>query len=51
MEIANNTINVNELTPHPRNEEFFDDIEGEKWQDFLKSVETSGIIEPTWAGV
>lgn len=34
------------LHPHPRNSEFFDDITGEPWQEFLKSVETSGIIQP-----
>lgn len=34
------------LYPHPRNSEFFDDITGEPWQEFLKSVETSGIIQP-----
>lgn len=39
-------IKMNELIPHPRNEEFFDNITGENWTEFLKSVETSGIIEP-----
>lgn len=39
-------ININELKPHPRNNEFFDDITGEKWTEFLKSIETSGVIEP-----
>ena len=34
------------LHPHPRNSEFFDDITGEPWTEFLKSVETSGIIQP-----
>ena len=24
-------ININELKPHPRNNEFFDDMSGEKW--------------------
>ena len=24
-------INVNELKPHPRNNELFDDVNGEKW--------------------
>ena len=37
---------TNTLTPHPRNTEFFNDIVGEPWQEFLKSVETSGVIEP-----
>jgi len=39
-------INVNELKPHPRNNEFFDDICGEKWDEFLQSVKSRGIIEP-----
>lgn len=39
-------INVNELKSHPRNNEFFDDMTGEKWNEFLESVKTRGIIEP-----
>lgn len=39
-------INVNELKPHPRNNEFFDDMSGEKWQEFLDSIKTRGVIEP-----
>lgn len=39
-------MNPNKLAPHPRNVEFFDDMDGQKWKDFLKSVETSGVIEP-----
>lgn len=39
-------MNPNNLKSHPRNVEFFDDMEGQKWKDFLKSVETSGVIEP-----
>ena len=31
-------ININELKPHPRNNEFFDDMTGEKWDEFLQSV-------------
>jgi ParB-like chromosome segregation protein Spo0J len=37
---------VSELIPHPQNEFFFDDMEGQKWQEFLESVRTSGVIEP-----
>ncbi len=37
---------ISDLKPHPRNSEFFDDITGEKWEEFLKSVKTLGIIEP-----
>ena len=39
-------INVNELKPHPRNNEFFDDMSGEKWQEFLDSIKARGVIEP-----
>lgn len=39
-------IQINQLKPHPRNNEFFDDIVGDKWQDFLQSIKTSGVIEP-----
>lgn len=39
-------INVNELKPHPRNNEFFDDMTGEKWEEFLESIKTRGVVEP-----
>ena len=39
-------INVNELKPHPKNDYFFDDIQGENWDAFLESIKTSGVIEP-----
>ena len=39
-------INIDELKPHPRNNEFFSDMTGEKWNEFLDSIKTRGIIEP-----
>ncbi|WP_368273450.1 ParB/RepB/Spo0J family partition protein [Enterocloster bolteae] len=45
-------ININELKPHPRNNEFFDDITGEKWEELLESIrkrikeKKRGNIEP-----
>lgn len=39
-------ISTNLLKEHPRNKEFFDDIQGQAWQDFLESIRTSGIITP-----
>ena len=36
-------VKVSELIPHPRNSEFFDDIKGDGWDDFLKSIRTSGV--------
>ena len=44
-------INVKELVAHPRNTDFFDDMSGQKWDEFLESVKIrlengkSGIIE------
>lgn len=37
---------VSALKFHPQNGYFFDNIEGQKWQEFLESVRTSGIISP-----
>lgn len=39
-------ININELKPHPRNNDFFDDLTGEKWNEFLESIKSRGVIEP-----
>ena len=39
-------ININELKPHPRNNEFFDEMSGEKWKEFIESIKTRGVIEP-----
>ncbi len=37
---------VADLVPHPQNDYYFDDITGEAWDEFLRSVQTSGVIEP-----
>lgn len=39
-------LNIKDLKQHPRNTEFFDDMSGEKWEEFLESIKTSGVIEP-----
>jgi len=39
-------IDINLLKEHSRNKEFFDDIQGERWQEFVESIKTSGIIVP-----
>ena len=39
-------LNINELKPHPRNNEFFDDMTSDAWEAFKESIKTSGIIEP-----
>ena len=37
---------VDELKAHPRNDYFFDDIDGEKWEEFLTSVQRNGVYSP-----
>lgn len=39
-------IKISGLKKHPRNEEFFDDIYGQRWDDFKESVRRRGIVEP-----
>lgn len=39
------TMWVKELIPHARNTEFFDDISGDAWVEFKKSI-SAGIVEP-----
>ncbi|MFL0194437.1 ParB N-terminal domain-containing protein [Clostridium sp. WILCCON 0269] len=39
-------IEVSKLKPHLRNQEFFDDIEGEQYEKFKKSIQEDGIITP-----
>lgn len=39
-------LEIEKLTQHPRNKEFFDDIHGDRWEDFKKSVVRRGIVEP-----
>ncbi|MBE3579000.1 MAG: ParB N-terminal domain-containing protein [Caldanaerobacter subterraneus] len=39
-------VDINLLKEHSRNREFFDDIEGERWKEFIESIRTSGIIVP-----
>ena len=45
-------INIGELKPHPRNNEFFDDITGSNWEQFLDSMRErikngkTGNVEP-----
>ena len=39
-------IEITQLVPHPLNSYFFDDIEGNKWEEFLSSVQQNGVINP-----
>lgn len=38
-------IEVSKLKPHPCNNDFFDDIVGDKWEDFKKSIVRRGVVE------
>ena len=39
-------VQVSKLKPHPQNTYFFDDMAGESWEKFLKSIKERGIKEP-----
>ena len=39
-------IEINKLKTHPRNQEFFDDITGERWEEFKNSILRRGVVEP-----
>ena len=36
-------LKISDLTPHPMNGYYFDDIQGDGWNDLLQSVRTSGV--------
>lgn len=39
-------ISIQKLNEHPRNKEFFDDIIGDRWEDFKDSIVRMGVVEP-----
>lgn len=41
-----NKLSIHTLKIHPRNQEFFDDIEGEIYEQFKKSIQEDGVITP-----
>jgi len=43
---AINNLSITALKIHPRNQEFFDDIEGNEYEQFKKSIQEEGIITP-----
>jgi ParB family transcriptional regulator, chromosome partitioning protein len=44
QQITNLSVNV--LRVHPKNQEFFDDIDGEQYDKFKKSIKEEGVITP-----
>ena len=42
-----NMVLIEQLVAHPRNKEFFDDIESTRWKDFVDSIiSRGGVTEP-----
>lgn len=39
-------FDINSIYPHPRNDEFFDDLEGELWESFVADIKNRGIEQP-----
>ena len=39
-------LEIKDLKPHPKNEELFDDIEGQRWSEFKESILRRGVVEP-----
>lgn len=39
-------LKIKDLIPHKDNDFFFDDINGDAWDEFVESIKTSGVIEP-----
>lgn len=44
--IKTRTMDIRTLKPHPRNQEFFDDIDGEKWEEFKENINANGLHVP-----
>jgi ParB family chromosome partitioning protein len=45
MKVVNN-LNISIIKMHPRNQEYFDDIEGEAYERFKNSIKNDGILTP-----
>ena len=39
------TLKVSDLSPHPKNNYYFDDVSGDKWNEFLESIRKNGVRE------
>ncbi|MGU9539174.1 ParB N-terminal domain-containing protein [Clostridium tepidum] len=38
-------IEISKLIPHPDNKKYFDNMEGERWKDFIQSIIRRGVVE------
>jgi len=41
-----NTLKISDLTIHPKNDYYFDDVSGEKWERLLESIKANGVRTP-----
>ncbi len=41
-----NLVDLHRLKPHPKNEDYFADITGEKYEEIKRSIEIHGIRDP-----
>ena len=39
------TLKVSDLSPHPKNNYYFNDVSGDKWNEFLESIRKNGVRE------
>ena len=39
-------IKIADLKDHPENSYYFDEMSGQKWEEFKESIRTSGVLEP-----
>lgn len=39
------TLKISDLYPHPKNSYYFDDVSGDKWKEFLESIQKNGVRE------
>ena len=41
--LSEGKIKISELKPHPQNNFYFDDMEGDAWDSLLQSISTSNV--------
>ena len=41
-----NLVDIHRLKPHPKNQEYFGDVQGEKYKEIKRSIEANGIRDP-----
>ena len=41
-----NLVDLSRLKPHPKNKEYFGDVQGEKYEEIKRSIEANGIRDP-----